>query len=46
MTNIDEILNALRTPVDFTPLIEKADAIKAKLDAIGEELDKLTDSLS
>ena len=44
-TELNELLNILRTPIDFTPLRAKADAIKADLDRIGAELDKLDDDL-
>jgi hypothetical protein len=39
MTYTDEIIATLRTPVDYTPLIKKADEIKAKLDAIKAAID-------
>lgn len=44
-TELNELLNTLRTPIDFAPLRAKADAIKADLDRIGSELDKLDDDL-
>ncbi len=44
-TELNELLNILRTPIDFAPLRAKADAIKADLDCIGAELDKLDDDL-
>lgn len=40
MTYTDEIIAILRTPIDYIPLIEKADEIKAKLDAIKAAIDE------
>ena len=40
-TELNELLNTLRTPIDFTPLRAKADAIKADLDRIGKALDDI-----
>lgn len=40
-TELDELLNTLRTPTDFTPLFNKLNAIKATLDEIGKALDDI-----
>ena len=44
-TELNELLIILRTPIDFAPLRAKADAIKADLNRIGSELDKLDNDL-
>ena len=44
-TELNELIAILRTPINFAPLLAKADSIKADLDRIGSELDKLDSNL-
>ena len=44
-TELNALIETLRTPVDFSSLHAKANKIKADLDRIGSELDKLDSDL-
>ena len=43
---VDEIIAILTTPIDFEPLKAEAAAIKADLDRIGTELDKIDEAIA